>query len=187
MNNSIEQDFRNKEPYKRLFAYKVYIYTLRQVKKENIWDLAECKDIAYDITMDAVSQLLAKEASGMYIENKYAYLMSIVKNALLNKKFIFNKIVSKNSFQLDNYSHHLRFVDEAGLSSSVGVSIQDSTPFDIAVSAVGYDFITVQDEEIIKLLNEGYDGKEIALKLNVSPSTISRAINKIRSRWRRNA
>lgn len=180
MNNGIERDFDKDQNYKRLRAKPVYLFALRAVRNENAWDDETCEDIAYDLTMDAITALLIQEKKGNVIDNPYKYLLNSIKNALLKPKLIFYKSMSRSKQQLD-LPGHLSFIDMhevnavAMMTNSFDlVDIRDVRNFIVHSNA-----LTPQEATVSKLLTDGCNGKQIAEKLNLSESTVSRIVNMI--------
>lgn len=183
MNQSLENNFGNDDDYKDLFAKKIYMFVLNQIRKEETWPIHTCKDIAHDVTMDAITELLDKERSGLTIGNRYSYLMAIVKNSLKQKKFIFHKNVRKCSVEMVTAENSLisYMISDQNLPNS---ALNRRAELDFATIVFpDYEITRVlspEEKSIAKLMDDGYSGKEIAIQTGRSESTISRIIASIR-------
>ncbi len=170
----------NSDDYKEFLAKRVFLFVLGKLRREEVWSSDECRNYAYDITMEGITLIMEKEKTGIEIKNKYAYLMEIVKNLLKKKKFRFQKDTAKNSFTsiIDGIIIHgnpdlynLRIASYAATTEIAYTNYDFSTMINT---------LTPEERSVALLLDAGYDGKMIADHLRKSRSTISRMIASIR-------
>ncbi|GAB4015346.1 hypothetical protein GCM10028808_40440 [Spirosoma migulaei] len=133
----------------------------------NAWSNDDCKEMAYDITMEAVVELLFAEKLSPPVIDKYDFLIDTVTKYLNRVKF---KRLAKNRKNSTN-------------KELLSISVSESA----IINELDRSFITndlsIREKTLIQLKDEGYKGHEIASLMSTSPASISRLLYAIKKKF----
>lgn len=191
MDLSIEQIFGDNEAY-RSFTAKVYSFAVAQVSRENMWSEQDKEAIAKDLTSDAILAFMNEVAKGTVISKRFPYVATIIINLMKSsgytrmaerrKNNIIFMMAGKKHMNMNNQKNEFETMLE---TVDLFFNPPTQTSFDVSDFLL-HNGLTKEEEEIAKLANEGYKGKEIARMLSMSESSISRAMDRIRYKIKNN-